>query len=123
MIPIAAAADIPSGEVKLVRAGRCLIALCRIADSFSAFEARCPHADVLLAPAKLNHGGSISCPLHGSVFSAETGQVLAGPAEKGLGRYSVTEKDGMVFLREPVVGAELADSETVPPPKRRGEWK
>lgn len=49
-----------------------------------AFSAICTHQGCTVAPA----GAEFHCPCHGSVYSAENGTVLDGPAPKPLPRYA-----------------------------------
>jgi nitrite reductase/ring-hydroxylating ferredoxin subunit len=43
-------------------------------------------------------GGVVQCPWHGSQFDCRNGAVRAGPAERPVGSYRVTEKEGKVTL-------------------------
>jgi len=45
-----------------------------------AFSAVCPHQGCAVEPA----GSEFDCPCHGSRFAAATGDVLGGPAPRGL---------------------------------------
>ena len=46
----------------------------------------CPHAGVTVdAP----EGGTITCPGHGSIFDATTGDMKKGPATSGLTKVAV----------------------------------
>jgi thiosulfate dehydrogenase [quinone] large subunit len=61
--------------------------------SLKAFSAICPHAGC-----QVEYSGSeIVCPCHGSVFSAQTGQVEVGPATTGLAPKKVAEQGGEIF--------------------------
>ena len=53
--------------------------------TFSAVLTRCMHLGCQVEPA----GDRLACPCHGSEYSV-TGEVLQGPAERSLYRYSVT---------------------------------
>jgi thiosulfate dehydrogenase (quinone) large subunit len=61
--------------------------------SLAAFSAVCTHAGCQVEFAS----GVISCPCHGSEFSASTGAVLRGPAVTPLARKHVTERGGSIF--------------------------
>lgn len=60
-----------------------------------AFSAVCPHQGCLVSSVEANE---IFCPCHGSLFSAEDGAVLAGPANTGLPAVAVRVQDDSVFL-------------------------
>ena len=60
-----------------------------------AFSAVCPHQGCLMSSVEANE---IFCPCHGSLFSAEDGSVLAGPATTGLPAVTVRVQDDTVFL-------------------------
>lgn len=60
-----------------------------------AFSAVCPHQGCLMSSVEANE---IFCPCHGSLFSAEDGAVLAGPANSGLPAVTVRVQDDAVFL-------------------------
>jgi nitrite reductase/ring-hydroxylating ferredoxin subunit len=60
-----------------------------------AFSAVCPHQGCLMSSVEANE---IFCPCHGSLFSAEDGAVLAGPANSGLPPVTVRVQDDAVFL-------------------------
>ena len=55
---------------------------------FVAFDAICPHAGCTVAYQRSAH--LIACPCHGSEFDAGTGDVIRGPATRGLTTISVT---------------------------------
>lgn len=63
--------------------------------SIKAFTAVCPHQGCLVNQVKANQ---IVCPCHGSLFSAETGAVLQGPATTGLAPVNVTVSGDTVTL-------------------------
>jgi len=66
--------------------------------SFVAFDSVCPHNGCTVgysASQKL-----LVCPCHGSEFLATNGDVLQGPAARGLTRYTVVEAaDGNLYLQ------------------------
>lgn len=51
------------------------------AGSFHAFDARCPHADVLVTSVEAD---AIACRYHEATFDLASGEPIAGPAETGL---------------------------------------
>jgi len=63
-----------------------------------AFDDRCTHRGGSLAGGVMI-GGVVQCPWHGSQFDCSKGTVKAGPAERPIESYPVTEKAGKVTLR------------------------
>jgi Rieske Fe-S protein len=60
-----------------------------------AFTAVCPHQGCLVSEVTNNE---ILCPCHGSLFSAEDGAVLQGPATTGLAPVDISVVDDQVVL-------------------------
>jgi Rieske Fe-S protein len=65
------------------------------AGEIRGFTAVCPHQGCLVSEVTDNE---ILCPCHGSLFSAEDGAVLVGPATKGLAPVQVAVVDDQVVL-------------------------
>lgn len=65
------------------------------AGTIKGFTAVCPHQGCLVSTVENNE---ILCPCHGSLFSAEDGAVLQGPAETGLAPVNVAVEGDMVVL-------------------------
>jgi len=61
--------------------------------NLKAFSAVCTHAGCTVG----YEGGTIVCPCHGGEYSAETGEVIAGPPPTGLAPKQVLESDGQVY--------------------------
>jgi Rieske Fe-S protein len=59
------------------------------------FTAVCPHQGCLVSEVTNNE---ILCPCHGSLFSAEDGAVITGPATSGLAPVDITVVDDQVVL-------------------------
>jgi nitrite reductase/ring-hydroxylating ferredoxin subunit len=64
------------------------------AGQFRAFDARCPHMGAIVT---VPQAGVITCYQHGSMFRAEDGARLSGPAERGLTELAITV-DGTTIL-------------------------
>lgn len=58
-----------------------------------AFSAVCTHAGCTVG----YEGGTIVCPCHGAQYSAETGEVIGGPAPEGLAPKKVVESGGQIY--------------------------
>jgi thiosulfate dehydrogenase (quinone) large subunit len=68
--------------------------LIREADgSLKAFSAICTHAGCTVG----YEGGTIVCPCHGGEYSAETGEVIAGPPPSPLTPKKVLEAGGQIY--------------------------
>lgn len=105
----AGSSSVPSGAVKLGPANRLPNGqgvtysdpadgspdiLIRESDgSLKAFSAVCTHAGCTVG----YEGGTIICPCHGGEFSAETGEVIAGPPPSGLAPKKVLEAGGQIY--------------------------
>jgi thiosulfate dehydrogenase (quinone) large subunit len=105
----AGSSSIPSGAVKLGPANRLPSGqaatygdpadgspdiLIRESDgSLKAFSAVCTHAGCTVG----YEGGTIVCPCHGGEYSAETGEVIAGPPPSGLAPKKVLEAGGQIY--------------------------
>ncbi|MDT4916819.1 MAG: hypothetical protein QOH89_1519 [Pseudonocardiales bacterium] len=63
-------------------------------DAVHAFSSVCTH---LSCDVNRVADGKIFCPCHGSVFDAQTGTVVQGPAGSPLPKLPVTVKNGDVF--------------------------
>ena len=76
----AATADIPVGGGKIF-ADQLVVVTQPVKGEFKAFSATCTHQG---CPVSEVTDGQIICPCHGSIFDAETGEVLDGPAPSPL---------------------------------------
>ncbi len=73
------------------------IALVRHEGVVHALEDSCPHADASIACGPVENG-VIACPWHYAEFDLRTGEVLSGPAARGIPVYEVREEDGIVSV-------------------------
>lgn len=73
------------------------LAVFRLHDGLVGVENRCPHAGSVLSEGPLEDG-VLTCPAHGSRFEVATGERVRGPADRGMGVYSVIEEEGRVWL-------------------------
>lgn len=65
------------------------------AGDIKCFSAVCPHQGCLMGSVEANE---IRCPCHGSLFSAQDGSVIQGPAREGLPPVDVTVEGDSVIL-------------------------
>lgn len=61
--------------------------------NLKAFSAVCTHAGCTVG----YESGTIVCPCHGGEYSAETGEVIAGPPPTGLAPKRVVEAGGQIY--------------------------
>jgi naphthalene 1,2-dioxygenase ferredoxin component len=96
---LAAAEEVPDGDVvgRMV-AGR-EIALVRLGDEVFALDATCTHGQASLCGGFVEPDGSIECPLHQGRFDVRTGQALCEPLERDLATHAVRIEGGRVFVR------------------------
>lgn len=97
---IGAASEIPVGTAASFTCpnGDPGIAICPAAGTYVAYDAVCPHAGCTVGYFAATN--VIACPCHGSEFAVDTGQVLQGPATRGLGAFRVTESGGNLYISQ-----------------------
>ena len=96
-IVVAKSGELKVDQMKLLRVGGRRIVLARTEQGYVAFDDRCSHKGGSLAGGVMMCG-TVQCLWHGSQFDASTGKVKAGPAEKPIGVYRISEEDGTVRL-------------------------
>jgi nitrite reductase/ring-hydroxylating ferredoxin subunit len=72
----------------LVQAQDKEIAVIRRGDDYFALDNECTHVGGPLCEGLIS-GSEVVCPWHGARFDLRTGEVLAGPARRGVGTYRV----------------------------------
>ncbi|MGP3698538.1 nitrite reductase small subunit NirD [Rhodobacter sp. NSM] len=97
MIDIGALDEIPAQGARVVKTAHGCLAVFRTADDrVFALDDRCPHKGGPLSEG-IVHGTSVTCPLHGWVFSLETG--LAQGADEGHVRtFATTVEGGRILI-------------------------
>jgi Rieske Fe-S protein len=88
------ASAVPVGGGKVFQAQKVVVTQ-PTAGAYKAYTAVCPHQGCLVNKVA---AGTISCPCHGSEFSAADGSVTEGPAKKGLAAKKVSAVDGTLRL-------------------------
>lgn len=63
-----------------------------------AFSQKCTHLGCVVYFEPGSH--ELECPCHEGFFDAESGEVLAGPPQRPLGRIDVEVRDGVVWATE-----------------------
>jgi Rieske Fe-S protein len=91
--PLVAVAAVPS-DGGVILAPQHVVVVKATDGTVHAFSSTCTHQGCTVAKVA---NGKITCPCHGSVFDANTGAVLAGPAPAPLPKIRVTVRDGEVY--------------------------
>jgi uncharacterized membrane protein/nitrite reductase/ring-hydroxylating ferredoxin subunit len=97
LIEVATLDELQTDQMKLLHIKGKRIVLGRTAEGYVAFDDRCTHEGGSLAGGMMICG-TVQCPWHGSQFDGKTGRVKAGPAKGNLATYSISLKDGKVYL-------------------------
>lgn len=98
-LPVAAASEVPEGTGKTFQVAGHPIAIFQVNGTFYAIDDTCSHADASLGAGEVDADeGTVECPLHGSLFSLETGKPRTLPAYERVATYAVTVEDGMLFV-------------------------
>jgi uncharacterized membrane protein/nitrite reductase/ring-hydroxylating ferredoxin subunit len=96
-IEIASLDELQLNQMKLVHIKSKRIVVGRTEQGYVAFDDRCTHKGGSLAGGAMICG-TVQCPWHGSQFDVQTGTVKAGPAKDNIQVYTLTEKNGKVYL-------------------------
>lgn len=96
-VRVAAASDIPAGEVRVVQCGAHSLAVSNMDGTLYAIDNRCTHDNGPLGEGRLRNG-RILCPRHGAAFDAKTGRVLSLPAVRSVQAYEVAVDGDEVYI-------------------------
>ena len=91
--PVAQVADLPDGGGLVLDEQH--VVLVREGDQVHGLSATCTHQGCTVGSVA---DGRITCPCHGRVFDAATGDVITGPASSPLPAVPVEVRDGAVYL-------------------------
>ena len=101
-IDVCAAAELPSGDMKLVETEGVKIGVFNCDGQLYAIEDRCSHDDGPLAEGPFDAGTcTVECPRHGSLFDLTTGRPKTLPAYQPVATYPVTIEEDTVKLEVP----------------------
>src|ERR1700683_194100 len=100
-----AAGDIPDGGMIGRHVGDEAVLIARHGDGFFAIGATCSHYNGPLAEG-LVFGDTVRCPWHHARFSLRSGEAIGAPAFNPVSCWRIERRDGKVFVRERVDGAE-----------------
>ncbi len=95
--PVPGAEELPEDEILAVKVGGLQIGVCRIDETYYAFDNVCTHAYALLSDGWLE-GRIVECPLHGGRFDVTTGEALGAPVICPLKTYPTRLVDGLVEI-------------------------
>ena len=95
---VAAAEDVPPGELTAVSTDRGPVVLAWADDKICALEDRCSHQDYPLSAGELEDG-ELECVFHGARFDLCTGRATRLPAVAPVRRFDVEVRDGEVYIR------------------------
>ena len=96
-VDVAAASEIPEGEILGVRIDDEPIVLGNVKGTIHAIGGMCTHEDALLEDGELE-GQVVRCPLHDSGFNIHTGKAVHLPAVGSVPVYDVKVVDGRVLV-------------------------
>lgn len=99
-VRVAAAAEIPDGERKIVQIEDLSIGVFHHKGQWYALHNSCVHRGGPVATGSLTDD-TLVCPWHGLPYNVTTGQCLLDPSAR-LDSYAVVVSDGQVYLRIPV---------------------
>jgi 3-phenylpropionate/trans-cinnamate dioxygenase ferredoxin subunit len=95
-------AELPPGQVKIVRAGELSIGVYNAAGALYAIEDRCTHDDGPLAEGDWEPDDLVAtCPRHGARFDIRTGRALSLPAYLPVATFPVRVEDGLIVVEVP----------------------
>jgi nitrite reductase/ring-hydroxylating ferredoxin subunit len=92
--------SLPKGSFRVVAVDGHEILLARLNNDIYAVDAVCTHESGPLGEGYLE-GDAIVCPIHFTMFSLRTGQILEGPATRPLRTYPVHIEADTVFVTLP----------------------
>jgi nitrite reductase/ring-hydroxylating ferredoxin subunit/uncharacterized membrane protein len=99
-IDVGADDQLDADQMMLLHIEQRRIVLARTGAGYVAFDDRCTHKGGPLSDGSLACG-IVQCPWHGSQFDTGTGAVKHGPADAPVHIYSVSQRDGRVWIELP----------------------
>ena len=101
-IDVCPAAELPSGEMRLVDADGRKIGVFNCDGTLYAIEDRCSHDDGPLAEGEFDaETCTVECPRHGSLFDLESGKPKTLPAYVPVQTFSVSIEEDTIKLEVP----------------------
>ena len=99
-VKVAQTGELSPGQTKLVELGDERILLVNLSGEYHAVDEVCTHAFAPLSEGEVSDD-EVECPLHGSVFSVKTGEVLSPPAGDALSVYQVRVEGSDILIGPP----------------------
>lgn len=96
--------DVPADGLAHGEVGGVPVVFARVGGSVGALADRCTHRGAPLHEGELRDG-CVHCPWHDSVFAADTGEVVSGPATRPQPALETRVRDGRVQVRRADVRA------------------
>ncbi|HEX2049840.1 MAG TPA: non-heme iron oxygenase ferredoxin subunit [Actinomycetota bacterium] len=94
--------ELPEGDVVQVVAHGEPLGLYRVGDAVYAISDVCTHEEAYLSDGEFDPDElEVECPLHGSRFNVETGDVRILPATTPVAAYQVKVEGGLVLVGPP----------------------
>ena len=91
--------EIPDGGMRQVIAHGDPVGVYRVGEKVYAISDICTHEETFLTEGEFEPDElEIECPLHGSRFNVETGDVRILPAIKPVATYQIKIEDGLVLV-------------------------
>jgi 3-phenylpropionate/trans-cinnamate dioxygenase ferredoxin component len=87
---------LPLGSLKAFQINGKEIVLINSRGSFFCLQGRCTHAGAPLVEGTVEND-VLTCPWHGSKFKITNGELVKGPAKKGLQAYVLNVNDGFIY--------------------------
>jgi len=101
-IAVCPAAELPSGEMRLVEADGRKIGVFNCDGTLYAIEDRCSHDDGPLAEGEFDaETCTVECPRHGSLFDLESGRPKTLPAYVPVQTFPVSIEEDTIKLEVP----------------------
>lgn len=90
--------EIPNGEMRCFHVADRRILIANTEIGVFASDEMCTHEDASLCDGNLT-GSLVKCPLHGSRFELQTGEVLDDPADEDLRIYPVVIDGDRIYVK------------------------
>lgn len=100
LVRVAAASEIPSGEMTIVELDGQEIAIANLNGEFVAFQNECTHRGGPLGEGILM-GDVVECPFHAGQFNVRTGEVVSAPPSEPIKIYAVQVEGDDVKMERP----------------------
>lgn len=98
-VRVGSLAEIPEGEMRAFELPGGRVAVAHVEARLFAFADECTHAGCALSEGAFDdREATVTCACHESVFDADSGEPLDGPAQDPLPVFAVREVDGWIEI-------------------------